>query len=103
MKKLIWPTFESSPARVPPGAMPGRLSQASRSAVRRSGMTCDLSSIARLRLGLQAAYHQFDEDAMPANATAYLMAGANVHAVNGGIPTDPRWIDGFLGFRFRLP
>jgi len=107
-----------------------------------------------LRFGLQAAYHQFDEEAttsnvgitnlsllanfdqpwgpyrlfiaggpgwyrfaggahgglqlgsgieVPVTATTYLIAGATLHAVSGGKPPDPRWIDGYLGFRFRLP
>ncbi len=109
----------------------------------------------RVRLALQAAYHQFDEKnvnsanvgvtnlsllanvrqpwgpyrlfvaggagiyrfsgsahpgvqlgggiEVPVSGSAYLLAGFALHAVSGGTPHDPRWIDGYLGFRFGIP
>jgi hypothetical protein len=39
----------------------------------------------------------------PLTGSLYLMSVANVHAVNGGIPADPVWVEAYLGFRARWP
>lgn len=40
---------------------------------------------------------------IPIAGSTYLTTGATAHAVQSGLPKDPRWIDSYLGFRFRLP
>lgn len=40
---------------------------------------------------------------LPVTSNVYLFTGATAHAVSGGTPSDRRWLDAYLGFRFRLP
>lgn len=39
----------------------------------------------------------------PLTGSTYLMTGATMHAVSGGVPKNPIWVEAYLGFRAKWP